>query len=386
MASIILCCLLASVAAATEQKAHRDGQMAAPQTTIMVLASTGPEPATRETAMAEAPKGSPSSLVSLSEDFRLEPINAASGHAVPLANISGETILAAQEAAAGGAGQPTRADSHEPYGTDVFFREAKSIPWRLAGATAVITATGIANWNWGSSPFRFRREGWFGKDTASLGMDKLGHAYSAYVLTDFFASGIEKASPAARRRPPYTAAILSMGLMTYIEVFDGFSKDHGFSYEDLAVDAAGALFAVARRSIPGLREKLDFRLLYKPSRSTIRALGCLPEPHCDRDGETVRSPITDYSGQRYLLALKLAGFPQLSQGPFRFLELHAGYYARGFTREEEIRGDSLRRRLFVGAGLNVGELLFGRRPRGLGGDLKSVLNYLQLPYTAAHSN
>ena len=270
------------------------------------------------------------------------------------------------------------------YTTGVFWRQAKSIPWRFGGAAAAITATGIANWDWGSSSFRFNSEGWFGKDTANLGMDKLGHAYSAYVLSEFFADGIEQGHP---RHRAYTGAILSMALMTYIEVFDGFSEEHGFSHEDLIVDAAGAAFSVVRRSVPGLREKLDFRLLYVPSRSTWRALSCFPEPHCDREGAAVRSPITDYVGQRYLLALKLSGFEPLKRTPLRLVELHGGYYARGFTSEEEERGEPLRRRLFVGVGLNVGELLFPGRPRGgFGKAANSVLEYVQLPYTAVHSH
>lgn len=269
------------------------------------------------------------------------------------------------------------------YDAGVFWSQTRSIPWRFGGATAAITATGFANWKWGSASFRFDTEGWFGKDTASMGMDKLGHAYSTYVLTEFFADGIEHGP---ERHRAYTGAILAMGLMTYVEVFDGFSVDHGFSPEDLAADAAGALVSVARRSIPGLREKLDFRLLYVPTRTTWRALSCLPEPHCDRDGAAVRSPVTDYSGQRYLLALKLSGFERLKRTPLRLVELHAGYYARGFTKEEEDRGDPLRRRLFFGVGLNVAELLFPGRGNGLRGVARSALQYLQVPYTAVHSN
>ncbi len=278
------------------------------------------------------------------------------------------------------------ASTGDHYGPGVFWRHAKSIPWRLGGAAAVITATGVANWNWFSSPFRFQGEGWFGKDTHNSGMDKLGHAYSAFVLADFLTDGINN-KWGESRSTAYSGALLSMGLMTYIEVFDGFSKDHGFSHEDLAMDAAGALFSVARRSIPGLREKLDFRLLYQPSGGTVRALlSCFPKPHCDRNGRTFRSPITDYRSQRYLFALKLAGFGRLADTPLRLLELHAGYYARGFTREEEERGDPLRRRLFIGAGLNVSELLFPGRTRGIGKAIKSALEYLQVPYTAVHSN
>lgn len=279
-----------------------------------------------------------------------------------------------------------RPDPAGDYGSDDLLLHAKSIPWRLGGATAAIAATGFANWNWGSSSFRFESEGWFGKRTASLGMDKLGHAWSSYVLTEFFTDGIELSGTGRRSHAPISGAILAMGLMTGIEVFDGFSKDHGFSHEDLIVDAAGALFSIARRSIPGLRDKIDFRLLYKPGKSALRSFRCFPKPFCEGEEGTNRSPITDYSHQRYLLAIKLAGFKPLSDTPLRFVELHGGYYARGFTAEEEADGDPLRRRLFLGAGLNLAELLFPIRPGKVGRAVKSGLEYVQLPYTAVHSN
>jgi len=271
------------------------------------------------------------------------------------------------------------------YSARLFLRQTASVPWRLGGAAAVITASGVANWNWGSSSFHFKSEGWFGRKTHSLGMDKLGHAYSSYVLTEFFTDGIG-ASGSHPRTKSYTAGILAMGLMTYIEVFDGLSKDHGFSPEDLAVDLAGTLFSVARRSIPGMREKVDFRLLYKPSKSTFSALSCFPSPHCNKDGAPVRGPITDYSHQRYLLAFKLAGFGRLRETPLRLAEVHAGYYARGFTKEEKDRGDPLRRRFFAGVGLNIGELLFPRRASPFARAARSVLEWVQIPYTAVHSN
>ena len=288
---------------------------------------------------------------------------------------SDEQAIAAETAA------PAAQD--ETYDSGDFWRQTKTVKWRFAGATAAIAATGFANWDWGSSKFKFNSEGWFGKDTASLGMDKLGHAYSSYVLTEFLTDGIDTGLP---RHRSYTAGILAMGLMTGIEIFDGFSEEHGFSHEDLVVDAAGVAFSIVRRAVPGMREKVDFRLLYTPSKSTWRALSCFPEPHCDKDGVTARSPITDYVNQRYLLALKLSGFEATRKTPLRLVELHGGYYARGFTKEEEDRGDPLRRRFFVGVGLNVGELFFPGRRRGVAGAAKSVLEYLQIPYTAVHTD
>lgn len=306
----------------------------------------------------------------------------------------GQAPAAGPDATHAGAGKATAsgafpdlasaAKSARAYDSGVFWKQAGSAPWRLGGAAAAISATGFANWDWGSSQFKFKREGWFGKNTASGGMDKLGHAYSAYVLTEFLTDGI-LATPGSDRSRSYTAAILAMGLMTYIEVFDGFSADHGFSHEDLVVDGVGALLSVARRTVPGLREKLDFRLHYIPTNGVFRSIACFPAPHCEDDKGTARTPITDYGGQRYLLALKLSGFQGPRRTPLRLVELHAGYYARGFTNEERERGAPFRRRIFFGIGLNVAELLFPN-PSGGSKAARSVLEYVQLPYTAAHSH
>ena len=49
---------------------------------------------------------------------------------------------------------------------------------------------GIQNWDWGSSGFTFQSEGWFGTDTKYGGMDKLGHAYTGYVVSQYFTQRI----------------------------------------------------------------------------------------------------------------------------------------------------------------------------------------------------
>jgi Predicted periplasmic lipoprotein (DUF2279) len=302
------------------------------------------------------------------------------------------TVMSTISPAAVGDGEPTPIEAPSkvdtkpaPYSAKVFLHQAGSIPWRLGGATLAITLTGVANWDWGSSPFHFHDEGWVGKDTKSLGMDKLGHGWSAFVLTEFFTDGIERAAT-DRRHASYTAGLLAMGLMTYIEVFDGYSKDHGFSPQDLTMDAAGITFSLLRRAVPGLRDTLDFRLLYTPDQSTFESLKCFPRPSCKHNGiVAAHDPVTDYSNQRYVLALKLAGFKPLAPTPLRLLELQGGYYARGFTADAELRGVPLRRRLFFGLGLNVGELLFPRPHGWFQKGTRSGLEYLQVPHTAIYS-
>lgn len=247
------------------------------------------------------------------------------------------------------------------YDAKQFYRQSLSVPWDFAALFGGITYLGIKSWNWGSSEFRFNSEGWFGEDTGSMGMDKLGHAYTTYLMSEYLTQRIlqEAEDP---RGAAFTAAILAMGLQTYVEIFDGFSGDHGFSNEDMVADAAGAIFSVLRSTVPGMADKLDFRMEYIPS------------------GNAKVSPVSDYSGQKYLLALKLSGFEKLEETPLKFLELQAGYYARGFTDEEEANGDELRREPYVAVGINL-QQVFARWDSVPSLVVQRGLEYVQVPYT-----
>jgi hypothetical protein len=227
-----------------------------------------------------------------------------------------------------------------------------------------LTVKGFVTWNWGPSGFRFNSEGWF--DRGSMGMDKLGHAYSTYMITELITDRV-KYKALDPNGAALAAAAVAMTTMLYVEVFDGFSGDHGFSYEDLIADAAGAGLSILRSAVPGLQEKLDFRLEYIPS-----------------GNESGFHPITDYSGQKYVLALKLAGFEALRDTPLRFVELQAGYFARGFTQKEKAAGDPVTRDPYVAIGINLQELLFGWpsvRDTDYGRAGRRIFEYAQVPYT-----
>jgi len=215
--------------------------------------------------------------------------------------------------------------------------------WEAGAALAGVTALGLYSWDWGSSKkFRVNGEGWFGPETGSGGADKLGHAFTSYALTNVLAEQLVQKGRSPERAA-LNAVLTTQAIMLYVEVFDGLSNDHGFSKEDVVMNMAGSALAYARAVHPGLRDKLDFRLEYQSS------------------GYKGFRPLSDYAGQKYVWALKLGGFDALRSLPLRYLELQTGYYARGFSNPEKADGFERSRHGFVGIGLNLGELLFGRK-------------------------
>jgi hypothetical protein len=249
------------------------------------------------------------------------------------------------------------------YDVGTFTTQVSSIPWDVGITVGAISMIGLSDWNWGSQSFHFTDEGWFGTNTRYLGVDKFGHAYSTFLLSEYFTQRIAHSTsdPAGAA---LTGSIIGMGIQTGVEVVDGFSNN-GFSPQDFVADGIGAAFSMLRSTFPDLASKVDFRMEYIPS------------------GNVPFNPWHDYTGQKYVMALKLGGFEEFENTPLRFVELQAGYYARGFTQAEKDQGEPLRREPYVAIGLNLQELLDGAKVHDTIPALaaSTALQYVQVPYT-----
>ena len=257
---------------------------------------------------------------------------------------------------------------------------ARGLRWKNAAVIGGIAATvgiyGMNNW-WEdgfSGSFRTVDEGWFGQDTYAGGADKAGHIYFTYTGARLLARAFEAVGNEPGRALRL-GAWTSLGVMTGVEVIDGFSKKFRFSMEDAVANALGAAFAVLVEVDPRIDALLDFRLLYQKSDDAKRV------------GET--DALADYSGQTYLLALKADGIPRLREVPVvRYLELLVGYNTRGYEPNDGTMNDP-HRRIYYGVGINLSSLLSDTVFRGglKGGKAQratdTALDFLQVPGTAA---
>jgi hypothetical protein len=270
------------------------------------------------------------------------------------------------------------------YSLDQLGDHLYSVRWELAAVGAGLVAVGFRDWDWGNgSGFQFIEEGWFAKNTPHGGMDKIGHAFSTYVIADILTDRI-RANASNPAGAPITGALVAFGIMGLGEALDGFTGKHRFSREDIVANGIGAAFAILRNSVPGLREKLDWRLMYTPA-------------SFERPGITATEEsgiLPPYQRQRYIMALKGSGFETLKNTPLRYAELHVGFDARGFELDERRLGYPIERTLYVGIGLNLNEVLFGAGSAPNFRKYKNTLpawavqktfEYLQVPYTAAYA-
>ena len=253
------------------------------------------------------------------------------------------------------------------YSPGEFVSNARMIPWATAAVVGGTLALGFSDWDWGTAKFHFVDEGFFGTDTYNGGMDKLGHAYGTTLLADFFTWRLDRHN-VENRSAALTGSIMAWGVMGMVETFDGFSQDYGFSPQDIVANTVGATFSFLRNTVPGMQEKVDFRLEYLPS-----------------GYDEGFKPHSDYAGQKYVLALKLAGFEEFRESPLRFFELQAGYYTEGFRDEEAADLDiSPTRHPYFALGLNVEQLLLGYQKEDESmatHAIRATLQRVQVPYT-----
>ncbi|MGE3747267.1 MAG: hypothetical protein AB7G25_16405, partial [Sphingomonadaceae bacterium] len=93
-----------------------------------------------------------------------------------------------------------------------------------------------------------------------------------------------------------------------------------------------------------------------------------------------------FSEQKYLVALQLSGFKGLEESPLRFIELQSGYYVNDFKPGggAGAAARNPKRHFFVGISLNLQEIFFKTHRSRLSRWAWTALNYVQIPYTAAH--
>lgn len=162
-------------------------------------------------------------------------------------------------------------------------------------------------------------------------MDKLGHFYGGYHVSDASANALISAG-VPKRKAQKIGALTSFVMMSSIEILDGYSAGYGASVSDLIANAAGASFYMGQQLIwdeTKIYPKFSFHTTYL---SNLR-----PEVLGSNLAEKV---LKDYNGQTYWLSFdmdKFITFPKwlnlaIGHGAHDFIyATRASNLANGFT-------------------------------------------------------
>ncbi|EPR70655.1 hypothetical protein ADIWIN_3516 [Winogradskyella psychrotolerans RS-3] len=157
-----------------------------------------------------------------------------------------------------------------------------------------------------------------------LQMDKLGHAFSSYQLGRLGANTLNWAGVSKKDQLLY-GSTLGLGFLTAVEVMDGFSEEWGFSWSDMAANAAGTGLHVGQEL---LWEEQRIVLKYSFHRTQFAK----QRPNKLGSG-LAEEFLKDYNGQTYWLSANINSFLKTETIP-NWLNVAFGYGADGMLTGE----------------------------------------------------
>ena len=207
-----------------------------------------------------------------------------------------------------------------------------------------------------------------------LQMDKLGHVFASYQMGRAGANLLNWSGVRKKDQLLY-GATLGFGFLSAVEVFDGFSKEWGFSWGDVMANAAGTGLYIGQV------------LLWNEQRITLKFSfhqTKYAQQNPDKLGNGFLEEILkDYNGQTYWLNVNLHSFFKDSRIP-KWLDLSLGYGAYGMINAvQDIDNQLLKtngrgRQFYLSFDINLSKIKV-KNSRFLTSVL-DVLNVIKVPF------
>lgn len=164
-----------------------------------------------------------------------------------------------------------------------------------------------------------------------LQMDKFGHVLSSYHLSRVGAEVLNWSGVRKKDQLVY-GSLLGLGFLTTVEVFDGFSKEWGFSWSDMLANTAGTGLYVGQEL---LWNEQRITLKYSFHRTKYAKM------NPDKLGSGfLEELLKDYNGQTIWLSANINAFSKTSKLP-KWLNIAFGYGADGMLTGRQTANDQL---------------------------------------------
>ncbi len=199
-----------------------------------------------------------------------------------------------------------------------------------------------------------------------LQMDKMGHAMTAYYVGKIGMNLINWTGDNKKNQLIYGAS-LGFAFLTTVEIFDGFSKQWGFSTGDVIANASGTSLLIGQELL-WREQRIQLKYSFHQTHyATIRP---------DLLGSNfLEQSIKDYNGQTYWLSANLWAFSKNSKIP-KWLNVAFGYGAENMLTGNKRSNDSRYRQFYVS--LDVDLTKIKTKSKFLNG-LFSTINFIKIP-------
>ena len=152
-----------------------------------------------------------------------------------------------------------------------------------------------------------------------LQMDKIGHIFTAYQVGKTGAELLNWSGVNKHDQLMY-GATLGFGFLTAVEVMDGYSKEWGFSWGDVAANAAGTGLYIGQELIWN-EQRIALKFSFHETKYAVQRPEMLGE-------NLMEQILKDYNGQTYWLSANIHSFFKQTSVP-KWLNMAFGYGAEG---------------------------------------------------------
>ncbi len=199
-----------------------------------------------------------------------------------------------------------------------------------------------------------------------LQMDKFGHAMTSYYVGKIGMQVLNWSGESKKTQVLY-GATLGFTFLTTVEIFDGFSKEWGFSVGDIIANASGTSLLIGQELLwneQRIQLKYSFHTT-KFSKENPNLLG----------SNFLEQTLKDYNGQTYWLSVNLQSFAKKTNFP-KWLNLAFGYGAENMITGNSTENDTRYRQFYLSLDLDLSKIKTKSK------FLKTVfntLNFIKIP-------
>jgi len=160
----------------------------------------------------------------------------------------------------------------------------------------------------------------FNDNAEWLGIDKAGHVFSAYNIA-VIQNNIMRWGGVSPSNAAWIGTATSFGIMTMIEVFDGFSTQWGFSKGDMVANVGGCLMFQGQQWMWS-EQRISAKFSYHNT-------GFAQYYPSELGSNFIERMLKDYNGQTYWISANVSSFLSSKSNFPKWLNIAAGCGAEG---------------------------------------------------------